>query len=221
VASLVVALLAWCFWPEFKERRVPPAPDPLKGFVLVGVVEGGQPPDAYRKYQVHLAKGRIVLAGKHKIADQYDARIESPRRLGGEMRGCGVSPLVPSPDLRYTAYCSEQVEGGGRFSKGKAHSSFVVVDADSQRKVMAARLPAERRIDGIFWAPDSRGVAILSTRQRNSRGPLDLLWAVFGQPTPLMTTFVDVFDVQSRRHAEFLIRKDSEYGNARIVDWWY
>jgi cbb3-type cytochrome oxidase subunit 3 len=217
LACLFVALVAWRLWPEPRERRARPAPAPLKGVVLLGVVEGGRTPDAYRKYEIHLDQGRILLVHKQKISDEYDTRIESPHRLGGEMRGCEVSPLVPSPDLRYTAYCTQPPETGGR----ELPSDLVVVDAASQRKVLTATLPQKRRIDGIFWAPDSRAVAVLSTTQRMARGPLDLLSAIVGRPTPLLTTFVDTFDIQSQRHAEFLVRMDSEYGKARIVDWRY
>src|SRR5512132_4181704 len=112
---VLVFYLAVRLWPETRERRVAPAP--VKGVLLLGVTEGGASPDTYRKYEVHFGDGRIVLTARDSIAGPYDHRIELPHRLGGEMRGCAKSPLVPSPDARYTAYCFERVEDEGRLTK--------------------------------------------------------------------------------------------------------
>jgi hypothetical protein len=218
---VLVLYLAGRLWPEARERRVAPAPPQLKGVLLLGITEGGASPDAYRKYEVHFGAGRIVLTASEPIGGPYDHRIELPHRLGGEMRGCAKSPLVPSPDARYTAYCFERNQDAGRLTQRVFNNDFEVVDATAQRKVFAARLPEDRRIDGIFWAPDSRSLAIVSTTERTAFGPLHLLAAAAGHRTPLTTFYVDAYDLQSQQHAEFLIRKGAEHGSAVMLDWWF
>jgi hypothetical protein len=224
-AGLVLALIALYLTlhalPEPKEQRVQPAPAPLKGFLEVGILEGGREPEQYHKYEVRLQEGRLLLVQKQRIQGSYDPSVEGPHRVGGEMHGCGKSPLVLSPDERYTAYCIQRVQGGGRFSRQEFNYEFMVVESLAQRKAMAGSLPEERRIDGIFWSPDSRAVAILSTTQRMGRSPLNLLRAMTGHPTPLVTTYLDTYDLASQKHAGYVLRRDAEYGVARIIDWWY
>jgi hypothetical protein len=221
VCVLLLFYLAGRVWPEAREHRVAAAPPLLRGVVLLGMVEGGESPDRYRKYEVHFSEGRIALAASDSITGPYDRRIELPHRLGGEMRGCAKSPLVPSPDARYTAYCFERVEDDGRLSRRVFNNQFEVVDATVQRKVFTAALPEDRRIDGIFWSPNARAVAILSTTERMSFGPLDLLAAITGHRTPLVSVYLDAYDLQSRQHAEFPIREGAEHGSAVILDWWF
>jgi hypothetical protein len=216
---LLAAYLVFHFWPEAAGIQVQPAPDPLRGVLLVGIVEGGKDPDQYRKYEIRLNEGRIVLMHKQKISGADDRGIETPHRLGGEMLGCRTSPLVPSPDTRYTAYCFQTVDSSEGVFQHQRDNDFAVVDAATQRKVLAAALPQDRRIEGIFWAPNSRALALVSTTRRIGRGPLDLLFAIMGRPTPVVTTYVDTYDVSSKQHAEFLVRKDAEYGSGRIIDW--
>lgn len=216
----LAAVLALEFWPETRERRVTPASQPLQGVVLLGVAEGGATPDVYRQYQVELTQGRILLVQKFKIRGPYDHAMELPHRLGAEMRDCGHSPLLPSPDSRYTALCFQRTaEKPTRFSTQIFNNDFEVVDAASQRKALTERLPDDRSIAGMFWSPDSRALAVLSTSRRTGLGLLDLLSAVTGHPVPELTIYLDTYDIQSRRHAEFLVRRDAEYGSARILDW--
>ena len=197
-----------------------PVPEPLHGFLLLGVVEGGREPDVYRRYEVQLAAGRILRVHKQKITGTADRAIELPHRLGGEMRGCRESPLLPSPDARFTAYCFPRVEPG-RISDREFNNDFEVVDSGSQRKVFTGRLPQDQKIEGLFWAPHSRALAILSTTQRTGMGPLDLLSAATGNPIPLVTSYLHIYDLASHQHAEIVIRQDAAYGATRILDWWF
>src|SRR6266496_4334427 len=138
IGLLLTVFLVFRFWPEPRETNVQPAPEPLQGVLLVAVVEGGKNPDQYRKYELRLKEGRIILAQKQKISGLYDRSIETPRRLGGEMLGCRKSPLVPSPDTRYTAYCFQTVDSREGVFKREQDNNFEVVDAAAQRKILTA-----------------------------------------------------------------------------------
>ncbi|MFB3918246.1 MAG: hypothetical protein ACE14M_16065 [Terriglobales bacterium] len=222
LAFVLAAFLVFQFWPEGKERKLEAAAPPLHGALVLGITEGGASPNMYRQYQVQLGEGRILLVQKHRIKGPYDRKIELPHRLGAEMSGCANSPLLPSPDSRYTAFCFQRSgESGTRVSKRTFDNDFEVVEATAQRKVLTERLPDDRRIEGMFWSPDSRALAVLSTSRRMGLGPLDLLSAITGRPTPVVTIYLHAYDIQSHRSAEFLVREDADYGSARIIDWQY
>jgi hypothetical protein len=76
-----------------------------------------------------------------------------------------------------------------------------------------------RGVDGFGWCTNSRALAMVNYSEIHGAGLLDRIWSSAGHPVPYRTIYLDIIDANRGVSTEYMIRRDVEEGNARIVDW--
>jgi len=99
----------------------------------------------------------------------------------------------------------------------KGNEQFLVVQDNTGATV--SQWKRSRGIRGFAWAPNSRSIAVLNTANHIGLSPLELLSALSGHPVPHDTVFLDIVDVQTKKVAEYVVRKDVVSSFTRILKW--
>ena len=168
------------------------------------------------------APPRVVTTVRPSADGGADALAEllgSRRRREDEARALAeqlASVLAPgakwvnmSPDRQYALVGFED----RRFET--MHRADLVNVASRQRLKDFVFSDSEL-IEDAAWSRDSRVLGVLTSRERWSRSPLDLLLTIVGRPTPLETFSVSLTDIRSLQTQRVPVATDVRFGTGMI-----
>jgi hypothetical protein len=172
------------------------------------VVEVSQPKGAkVYQYRVTPSSGQVLQSTN---SDLQQRQNKAPR-VQMEDAGCTFEGTTKeSPNQEFIARC---------FSDSIATPRKFMVTNRAGRLLFEWRSQTPILLGGFAWSSNSNSVALIASSEEYGRGPLDAFWSFVGHPVPYDTFSLEVIDIVSGRVSEYPIRRNVQYGSAKIIDW--
>lgn len=189
------------------------------GRIVVDILER-RGREHYHVYEVRPSKGSLDLMSEETFQDYQHERITHQyQRPSGAISNCASEePTAESPDAKYIAGCTVDVQPSGRLSR-KYFQVFFVNERNTGKEVFRWKLDQRRLIHGFAWSPNSQSGALLNSTKVYGKGPLELIWAWAGHPVPHNTVYLHIIPISTMQPVEYRIRSNVLYASSRILNW--
>lgn len=146
------------------------------------------------------------------LLTKWRRREDEARALAGQLASRlppGAKWVKISPDRQYGLVGFED-------ARNDSLRTADLVNIASRERLKEFVLSYSESIEDAEWSQDSRLLGVLTSRERWSRSPLDLLVTILGRPTPLKTFSVSLTDTRSLQARQIPVASDVRYGTGKI-----
>lgn len=210
---LLLTTIAWVLALDGCKGRADTKPTSgVGGHVTVDITQYHLTADIARPGETHNLLIVLAESGAVTQVGQRDGwgsvRIASK---SGEVK-CTERPTTTSPDGRFMATCAKAYPNPLNFQ-----DEFALSSANSHAILFRRIMPG--KVWGFLWAPDSGGVAVLSSIVHGSWNPRFWFRALSGHPKPFETYYLHVINLRTLDDSTIELPLRGSSSEGALISW--